>query len=403
MANTINTTCCIAGGGPAGIMAGYLLARAGVDVVVLEKHNDFFRDFRGDTIHPSTMEVMYQAGVLEEFLKIPHQRIGNLQLHANDDIVELADFTHLPVHASYIAIMPQWDFLNFIAGKAKQYKNFKLLMGTTATGLLMQQNKVTGVTAHSPEGPIEINATLTIAADGRGSTLKQAAGMPTIETGVPIDVLWFRLPKDNAETGHVLAYIRNNKIMIVIDRGDYYQCGYIIPKGKFADKQQQGLALFQKNIESVAPILTDKASTLQNWDSIKLLSVQINHLPKWYKNGLLFIGDAAHAMSPAFGVGVNIAVQDAVATANILTQPLLNNKLAVSHLQQVQKRRMFPARFTQKVQSVLHNRVVRTDKPVGNIETILWFFKHFPILRRLPGRFVGMGIRPESISRNLLQ
>lgn len=403
MANTINTTCCIAGGGPAGIMAGYLLARAGVEVTVLEKHNDFFRDFRGDTIHPSTMEVMYQAGLLEEFLKIPHQRIGTLQLHADDDIVELADFTHLPVHASYIAIMPQWDFLNFITEKAKQYKNFKLLMGTTATGLLQQQNKVTGVTANSPEVPLEINATLTIAADGRGSILKEAAGMATIETGVPIDVLWFRLPKENIETGHVLAYIRNNKIMIVIDRGDYYQCGYIIAKGKFDKIQQQGLALFQKNIEMVAPVLQDKAHTLQNWDSVKLLSVQINHLQQWYKDGLLFIGDAAHAMSPAFGVGVNIAVQDAVATANLLAQPLLNKQLSISHLQQVQERRMFPARFTQKIQAVLHNRVVRTDKPIGSMATMLWFFKHFPLLRRIPGRFVGMGVRPESIDRGLLK
>ncbi|HEY2621100.1 MAG TPA: FAD-dependent oxidoreductase [Acetobacteraceae bacterium] len=396
----IKTRCCIAGGGPAGMMLGFLLARAGIDVVVLEQHADFLRDFRGDTVHPSTMQVMEELGLLDAFLARPHSEVRTLAGQIGDDYVELADFTHLPTRAKFVAFMPQWDFLDFLAEQAKRYPTFRLLMSTEATGLMREGDRMVGVTAQGPDGSLEINAHLTIAADGRHSALRDGAGFEVVEIGAPMDVLWLRLSKAPDDPGQTLGRIDAGRIFIMLDRNNYWQCAFVIPKGGMDAVHARGLEAFRGDIVRLAPFLHDRVHELASWDDVKLLTVAVNRLNTWFRPGLLCIGDAAHAMSPVGGVGINLAIQDAVAAANILVTPLRQGGATVDHLRAVQRRREPPTRKTQRLQVAIQNRVIgnvlsrtTTPKPPFAVRLLGWF----PLLRRLPARIIGMGFRPEHI------
>jgi 2-polyprenyl-6-methoxyphenol hydroxylase-like FAD-dependent oxidoreductase len=346
----IAARCCIAGGGPAGMMLGFLLARAGIDVVVLEKHGDFLRDFRGDTVHPSTMQVLHELGLLDAFLARPHSEVRELAAQIGEQLFKVADFSHLPTQANFVAFMPQWDFLDFLADHAKRYPTFRLLMNTEATGLMREDDRMVGVTAEGPEGRLEVNAHLTIAADGRHSTLRDGAGFEVVEYGAPMDVLWLRLSKRQNDPGQTLGRVDVGRIFIMLDRGDYWQCAFIIPKGGIDDVHARGLDVFRADITRLAPYLTDRVQELATWDDVKLLTVAVNRLNTWFRPGLLCIGDAAHAMSPVGGVGINLAIQDAVAAANILVPRLREGGATLDDLRAVQRRREPPTRMTQRVQ-----------------------------------------------------
>jgi len=398
------TTCCIAGGGPAGMMLGFLLARAGVDVIVLEKHADFLRDFRGDTIHPSTMEVMHELGLLDEFLTLPHVREDDLVARFGNEDITIADFSHLPVKAPFIAFMPQWDFLDFLADHGRTYPNFRVLMQTKAAGLIEENGRVAGLTADSPDGSLEIHADLVVAADGRRSDVRAAAGFAVTELGAPMDVLWFRLSRQPDEPAQAFGQVAAGRFFIRLNRGDYWQCAFIIPKGSLERLQAAGLDAFKAGLVALAPELSNRTTELALWDDIKLLSVAVDRLERWWRPGLICIGDAAHAMSPIGGVGINLAIQDAVATANLLAKPLREHRLTDADLAAVQKRREWPARVTQAAQIAIQNRVITpllaADKPI----TPPWplrLLQRFPLLRRLPARMVGMGVRPEHIGPEL--
>ena len=361
----LQTRCVIAGGGPAGIMTGYLLARAGVPVIVLEKHADFFRDFRGDTIHPSTLELMYELGLLEEFLKQPHQEVRELRAVINGQTVPIADFTKLPTRCKFIAFMPQWDFLNFLSTHAKQFPSFQLLMEHEVVDLTFDQQRVTGVRAKTPRGELEIRADLIIGADGRHSIVQACAGLERQDFGVPIDALWMRISKKQDDPQQSLGFFQQGKLLVLLDRGDYWQCGFVIPKGGFDEIKARGLQQFQNDIVSFAGFLRDRVAELDDWSKIKLLTVQINRLRDWCRDGLLCIGDSAHAMSPAGGVGINLAIQDAVATANLLAEKLRNGPVSVDDLRKVQARREWPTRLIQAMQVFIHRRVV-TGRYIGS-------------------------------------
>jgi 2-polyprenyl-6-methoxyphenol hydroxylase-like FAD-dependent oxidoreductase len=394
-------SCCIAGGGPAGMILGFLLARAGVEVVVLEKHADFLRDFRGDTIHPSTLELMYELGLLDRFLQHHHQELPQVGVVIDDISVTLADFRHLPVHCKFIALMPQWDFLNFISESAKGYPQFKLHMETEVTDLIIESDRVAGVRAKTPGGIREFRAALTIGADGRHSTVRKQAGFEVIDLGAPIDVLWMRISRQPSDPHQTLGRFRAGKLLVTLDRDDYWQCAYIIPKGGFPAIQQNGLPAFRTGIETVAPFLRGRTAELRDWSDIKLLSVAVDRVRHWSRPGLLCIGDSAHAMSPVGGVGINLAIQDAVAAANILSLPLLQHAPIDAELHRVQERRTFPTRITQGFQVFAHKRFIgpalATQAPVKRLPFLLALFKRFPILRRLPARMIGLGFRPEHI------
>lgn len=396
----IETCCCIAGGGPAGMMLGLLLARAGVEVIVLEKHADFLRDFRGDTIHPSTLELMYELGFLEEFLRRPHQELHRLTGQIGSDTVPLADFTHLPTKCRFIAFMPQWDFLDFLAARANRYPSFRLMMEAEVTGLIETQKRIAGVTANSSEGPLEITAALTIGADGRHSIVRERAGLKVEELGAPIDVLWFRVARKAEDPGQVLGRFAAGKIMIMLNREEYWQCGFVIPKGSFESLKQRGLALFHEDLIAIAPFMSDRVGDLRDWNQVKLLTVVVDRLLKWYRPGLLCIGDAAHAMSPVGGVGINLAIQDAVATANLLAFKLAAGLVATDDLEKVQRRRLLPTRLTQMAQVFIQRRVL--GRALGNTRetSAPWFLKLFrtlPFLQRIPAYLVGVGVRPEHV------
>src|SRR3954465_4545241 len=354
MAEKLQTRCVIAGGGPAGIMAGYLLARASVPVIVLEKHADFFRDFRGDTIHPSTLQLMYELGLLEEFLKQPHQEVHELRAVINGQTVPIADFTKLPTRCKFIAFMPQWDFLNFLSTHAKEFPTFQLLMEHEVVDLTFDQQRVSGVRAKTPRGELEIRADLIIGADGRHSIVQERAGLERQDFGVAIDVLWMRISKKQDDPQQSFGFFQQGKLLVLLDRGDYWQCGFVIPKGGFDEIKARGLQQLQTNIVSFAGFLRDRVAELDDWSKIKLLTVQINRLRDWCREGLLCIGDAAHAMSPAGGVGINLAIQDAVATANLLSDALLKKRVNEELLAQVQRRREFPTVVTQTLQANAH-------------------------------------------------
>src|SRR5678815_2604575 len=384
---TLQTRCCIAGGGPAGMMLGFLLARAGVEVIVLEKHNDFLRDFRGDTIHPSTLELMYELGLLDDFLKRPHQELRQLNAQVGDDTIPLADLSHLPTKCKFLAFMPQWDFLDFLASHGKAFPTFRLLMNAEVTDLIEEGKQVKGVKVTTADGPLEILASLTVGADGRHSIVRERAGLKVEVLGAPIDVLWFRVRRTPSDPRQVLGRFSRGKIMVMLDREDYWQCGFVIQKGSFETLKERGLNLFQQDILSVAPFLHDRVEELNDWNSIKLLTVAVDRLTKWYRPGLLCIGDASHAMSPVGGVGINLAIQDAVATANLLADKLSTDSVTTADLEHVQNRRLFPTRVTQRAQVFVQERVL--GRALSSTEPVStpWFlklFKIFPILRRIP-------------------
>ena len=383
------------------MMAGLLLARAGIDVVVLEKYPDFFRDFRGDTIHPSTLEVMQQLGMLDEFLKLPHQKVDHLVGMIGADRLRIADFARLPVSAPYIAMMPQWDFLDFIASHARAYPQFRLEMNASADTLIEDGGKVVGVRATTPNGPLDIRALLTIGADGRHSTIRDRAGFTVRDLGAPMDVFWFRLSRAAIDTDDSIGHFDRGGILVAINRGTYWQCAYVFPKGASESIHAAGLEAFRAKTGSLLPFGTpDRTAEIKSWDDVKLLTVAVDRLDTWHKPGLLMIGDAAHAMSPIGGVGINLAVQDAVAAARMLAGPLRAQTVTEADLTAVQARRMWPAQVTQRLQVFAQNKVVTRalagDKPMRApamlklLATTGWF-------RGLLGRLVGMGVRPERV------
>ena len=397
----LSTTCCIAGGGPAGMMLGLLLARAGVPVVVLEKHGDFLRDFRGDTIHPSTLELMHELGLLEKFLRLPHDEVSQLSAQIGERIVKVADLSHLPTRCKFIAFMPQWEFLNFLAQEARAYPTFTLLLETQAQALSRDgAGTIDGVLAVGPQGPFRIAAALTIGADGRNSTLRQAAGLAVEDLGAPMDVLWLRLSRKPDDPPQSLGRVAPGHLFIMLDRGDYWQCAFIIEKSGLEALKAQGLEAFREKIVGLAPVVVDRIGEIAGWDDAKLLTVKVDRLRHWSRPGLLCIGDAAHAMSPIGGVGINLAIQDAVATANLLWRPLVEGRLTPGDLEKVQARRQWPAKATQWIQVQLQNRAIapalRSRKTFGP-PWPLRLLERFALLRRLPARLIGMGVRPEHI------
>ncbi|MGE5147861.1 MAG: FAD-dependent oxidoreductase [Candidatus Eiseniibacteriota bacterium] len=396
----LKTQCCIAGGGPAGMMLGLLLARAGVEVVVLEKHADFLRDFRGDTIHPSTLELMWELGLLEDFLKLPHQKVRTLYAGIGNATYPVADFSHLPEHCRFVALMPQWDFLNFIAEQARRYPTFTLKMRAEAVGLIKQGGIATGLQVTTPEGGLEVGADLVVGADGRHSTVRISAGFAVDGYGAPIDVLWFRLSRCASDPDETLGRFDAGHIFIMLNRGEHWQCAFVIPKGAFERVKGAGLAAFRASVAQLAPSVADRVDEISDWDRVKLLTVQVDRLRRWYSPRLLCIGDAAHAMSPIGGVGINLAIQDAVAAANILAEPLREGRLTLDHLAQVQKRREFPTRVTQRFQVIVQNRIIARVLSEKHAFTAPWPIKlmqHLPFLRRIPARMIGVGVRPEHV------
>ncbi|HWF07215.1 MAG TPA: FAD-dependent oxidoreductase [Bryobacteraceae bacterium] len=401
MTQEVRTQCCIAGGGPAGMVLGFLLARAGVSVVVFEKHADFLRDFRGDTIHPSTLELLYELGLLDEFLRRPHQEVHEIGAQIEDSLVTIADLSHLPTHCKFVALMPQWDFLNFIAEKARRYPKFELRMECEATGLIEESGRIVGARVMTKDGALDARADLTIGADGRRSTVRREARLQVKDLGAPIDVLWMRISKHPEDPNRTFGRVRGGKILVTLDRGDYWQCAYVVRKGEFDAIRARGLASFQHDIAAVAPPLSDRVGELADWKDISLLSVAVDRLVRWHRPGLLCIGDSAHAMSPVGGVGINLAIQDAVAAANILAEPLARGAVKDSQLEQVQKRREFPTRVTQAAQVQAHKRLLEpTLSNHAGIQRLPLGFRllqRFPVLRRIPARLVGIGVRPEHI------
>ena len=388
----------IAGGGPAGVMAGLLFARAGCRVEVLEKHADFFRDFRGDTVHPSTLELLRELGLLERFLERPHDEVRKLTARVAGREIVLADLSHLPVGCRFIALMPQWDFLDFLANEARHYPGFTLRMETEAVGLIVENGRINGVRL---KGGDEIRARLTIAADGRSSVLREKGGLPKRDLGAPIDVLWFRLPKEKTATNETGGTFGSGSFLVEIDRGDYWQCAKVVPKGTGDEIRREGLPVFRAGIARAAPELAPVLDSIRGWDQVKLLSVSLDRLRQWWRPGLLAIGDAAHAMSPVGGVGINLAVQDAVAAANILAAPLALGEDVDSRLKKVEERRLLPTRVVQRVQKAVHDRVltplVVRRAVLDKVPLVLKLFDRVHFLRRIPARLVGLGVRREHI------
>lgn len=396
---SINTTCCVVGGGPAGMMTGLLLARAGIETLVIEKHADFFRDFRGDTVHPSTMELMEELGLLKAFLKIPHQEVTMLGGEIGDDVIALADFSHLSTVCKFIALMPQWDFLDFLAAQARSYKTFSLKMNTEATGIIENNGRITGVKAKAAEGEIQINSQLVIACDGRTSIIRQAAGLSVRDIGAPMDVLWMRLSRLESDPGRILGRLKPGAMFVMLDRGEYWQCGFIIKKGQFDDLKAEGIEAFRQRIKTIVPFMADRLGELKSWDDVKLLVVKVDRLEEWHRDGLVCIGDAAHAMSPVGGVGINLAIQDAVAAANILWKPLSEGRCERSDLARLQKRRSYPTRMTQTMQVLIQNQVIGRTLSSGEVKApvVAKAFNLIPLLRQIPANIIGIGFRPEHI------
>ena len=394
------TTVCIAGGGPAGLMAGYLLARAGIDVVVLEKHADFLRDFRGDTIHPSTLQVMQELGLLDAFLRLPHKKAFAITAWIGNDRLAIADFRSLPGPGNFIAMMPQWDFLNFLAEQGRKFPTFRLLMQAEATALIQADGRVQGVQVRIGGDIVAITAPLVIVAEGRDSALRAAARLAVQDFGAPMDVMWFRMPRAETDPQESFGRFDAGQIFVMIDRGTHWQCASVIPKGTAAAMRARDIATLRDAVARMIPFLADRVATIRDWDDVKLLTVQVNRLPRWHRPGLLCIGDAAHAMSPIGGMGINLAIQDAVATANILTAPLRAGTLTESDLAAVQARRGFPTRMTQRLQLLLQNRVIgrvlAADTPI-RAPLAMRVLHAVPWLRRFPARLVGLGVRQEHV------
>ena len=391
-------TCCIAGGGPAGMMLGYLLARAGIEVLVLEKHADFLRDFRGDTIHPSTLEVMHELGVLEQFLKRPHQKRFRARARIAGQEMVLGDMAYLRTQCRFVAMMPQWEFLDFLAEQGRRYPTFHLKMQTEVTGLIEEQGRVVGIRGNTPAGPVEVRSELVVGADGRNSAVRDCSGLTVEEVGAPMDVLWMRLSK-RAVDPDLLIYADRGRTLVLLDRGNYWQCGFTVPKGTAEEMQAKGIEEFRTGIVQLAPFLRDRMSELRDWKGVQLLTVRVDRLRRWYRPGLLCIGDAAHAMSPVGGVGINLAIQDAVATANILAEPLREGTASIRELAKIQHRREFPTRITQRVQALIRKQVGGSLDVSGprRLPLILRLLERTTVLRRMRTRFIGVGIRPEHV------
>ena len=394
------TRCCVVGGGPAGMMLGFLLARAGVEVIVLEKHKDFFRDFRGDTIHPSTLEIMHELGLLDEFLKLPHETVRELSLQVGEERIKIGDFSHLPTQCRFIAMMPQWDFLNFLARCGERNAAFTLRMQAEVTDLVQEGGRVTGVRGTSPEGPFTVRADLVVGADGRHSVVRDRAGLAVEDLGAPMDVFWMRLSRRPDDGSDILGRIEVGRLFVMLNRGDYWQCALVIPKGTAEDIRRKGIEAFREAIGQLVPFGRDRVEELRSFDDVKLLTVMVDRLTQWYRPGLLCIGDAAHAMSPVGGVGVNLAVQDAVAAANILAGPLAKRSVTPGDLHAVQKRREFPTRVTQAVQLFVQKRLLQRVLASTTAPVVPWPLKLvriMPLLQRVPARVFGLGIRPEHV------
>jgi 2-polyprenyl-6-methoxyphenol hydroxylase-like FAD-dependent oxidoreductase len=384
------------------MMLGLLLARAGVEVLVLEKHADFLRDFRGDTIHPSTLEVMHELGLLDELLALPHQKAPQLNGFFGGLALTIADFRYLPVRCPYVAFMPQWDFLNFLARHASRHPTFQLKMQAEVTGLIEEHGRVVGLRATTPDGPLDVCADLVVGADGRSSIVRSRAGLRVEELGAPMDVLWFGLSRRPGDPESTMGRFDAGRIFIMLNRGDYWQCGFVIAKGSLERVHEKGLPAFRESVAALAPFAADRAGEIKDWDQVKLLTVKVDRLTQWYRQGLLCIGDAAHAMSPVGGVGINLAIQDAVAAANLLAAPLRAGRVTTGDLRRVQQRRMLPTRLTQRMQLFMQNRVI--SRVLGSTEALtpplaIKLLARFPVLRRIPARLIGMGVRPEHVRR----
>ena len=397
----IRAQCCIVGGGPAGMMLGFLLARAGVTVVVLEKHGDFLRDFRGDTVHPSTLTVMHELGLLDDFLKLPHHKLSRFAGYFGDKKVEIADLTHLQVPAPYIAMMPQWDFLDFLASHGRALPGFTLLMRAEGRGLIEEGGRTVGVRATVDGRNEEIRADLVVGADGRHSTVREAMGLKVLDIGAPMDVLWFRLSRKPDESGEVMGRFDAGSALVTLDRGNYWQCAYLIPKGAAERVRADGIDKLRATIGRLVPSFADRLQELRTMDDLKLLTVGVDRLEKWWKPGVLCIGDAAHTMSPVGGVGINIAIQDAVAAANMLVAPLREGRVGDADLAALQARRLFPARATQAMQVFLQDRIIAPSlvgKGPLKVPFVVRLMQWLPILRRLTGRLIAVGVRPEHVA-----
>jgi 2-polyprenyl-6-methoxyphenol hydroxylase-like FAD-dependent oxidoreductase len=385
--------CCIAGGGPAGMMLGLLLARAGLRVTVLEKHRDFLRDFRGDTIHPSTLQVLHELGILDDFLALPHQKVRELNAQFGAERLKVAQFEGLPIRCPFIAMIPQWDFLDFLARHARRYPSFELRMQSEVTGLLSEDGRIVG--ARTTDG--EIRAGLVVGADGRHSVVRREARLEVLDLGAPIDALWFRLSRSTTDPAETMARFDRGSILVMLNRGDYWQCAFVIAKGALESIKARGLERFRATIGGLLPFAKDRMNELSSWDDIKLLTVQVNRLKRWCREGLLCIGDAAHAMSPVGGVGINLAIQDAVAAANVLWR----GDFSLSALSKVQRRRDFPTRMTQRFQVLVQDRILSrvladSDEPLP-VPFAVRLLARSAALRRLPARVVGIGVRPEHV------
>ncbi len=400
----LTTTCCITGGGPAGLMTGYLLARQGIDVIVLEKHADFFRDFRGDTVHPSTLRAMQELGLLDKFLQKPHQKIKKVSVKVQNKMITMVDLMGRFTKPPYMIMMPQWDFLNFILDQANEFPNFRIIMQAEVLDVLILKNKVTGVVAKINNENIQINSELVIGADGRHSRVREVIhekmGLNLINYGVAIDVLWFRLSRNIMDSDETFGALSQGQMMVIINRGTYWQCAFVIPKDQFEDIKNLGLTSFKKQIIKDNKFLEDRLGELDSWDKVKLLSVQINRLEKWYCDGLLCIGDSAHAMSPVGGVGINLAIQDAIAVNNILAEKLIYKTVSIDDLKLVQKRREWPTKWTQKMQIQMHKNLIYKiiDKnKLFEVPLILKIIEKLPFLSKIMGYIIGMGFRTERV------
>jgi len=383
------------------MMLGLLLGRAGVKTVVLEKHADFLRDFRGDTVHPSTLLIMQELGLLEDFLKLPHSKIRALSVEIGDTRIKVADFAYVPTPCQFVALMPQWDFLNFLADKSRRFPSLKVMMSAQVTDLTEDAGRVVGVKAATQDGPLEVRADLVVGCDGRASTVRAASGLAVRDLGSPIDVLWFRLSKRAGDPGQVLGRLRTNTMIVTIDRTDYWQCAFVIGKGGIGRVHADGLAAFRAAVAAGARFLADRVDELRSFDDIRLLSVTVDRLTTWSKPGLLCIGDAAHAMSPVGGVGINLAIQDAVAAANLLAAKLKAGTLKDGDLDSVRQRRLFPVRVIQGLQVAVHNRVLKPTISGGDRTlTVPWPLKlvdSVAWLQRWPAQLLGLGVRPEHV------
>lgn len=401
MADSLQVQCCIAGGGPAGMLLGLLLGRAGVRTVVLEKHADFLRDFRGDTVHPSTLMILQELGLLEEFLKIPHSEIRAFAAEIGNTRVRIAEFAHIPGPCKFVALMPQWDFLNFLADRGRRFPSLKIMMSAQVTSLIESAGRVVGVRANTLDGPLEVHADLVVGCDGRDSTVRAASGLVVQALGSPIDVLWFRLSKRAGDPDQVLGRLGVGTMIVTIDRSDYWQCAYVIGKGGIGRVHDAGLEKFKAAVADGARFLSDRVDELGSFDDVKLLSVTVDRLTTWSKAGLLCIGDAAHAMSPVGGVGINLAIQDAVATANLLAAKLKAGTLQDADLEAVRRRRLFPVKVVQALQVAVHNRVLKPALAGGQrAMQVPWPLRVLNAnawLRRWPAQLLGLGVRPEHV------